>query len=334
MEVLTETQLLEQTLNTGGTREVFYNLDGFDRVENLNHSSYQTSLKEVKLASGLHLKITHANCSQGINCEVNHDDFDFLVSKFYLSGYHGVICPQVPGIAKSYRETKGKNYLFYLPNIKEVEQYFPSEPLYTITIQARPKFITSFCNSLDSVPNSLKCFINREKPYCFHLPIGKLSLEMQMILQQITTAPYKGMLQKMYWESKTLELLVLQLSQLLNLENKANITTLKRSEIDKIHQAKEILIKHFAEPPTLMSLAKQVGIHHMKLKQGFKELFTTTPFAYLREYRLEVARDLLLENRSSVISVASRVGYSNASHFAAAFKRKYGVSPKDCKSGN
>jgi hypothetical protein len=32
MEVLTEAEFLEKTLNTGGTREVVYNLDGFDRI--------------------------------------------------------------------------------------------------------------------------------------------------------------------------------------------------------------------------------------------------------------------------------------------------------------
>ena len=93
------------------------------------------------------------------------------------------------------------------------------------------------------------------------------------------------------------------------------------------------MINNIAEPPNLIDLAQQLEIHHMKLKQGFKELFATTPFAYLREYRLEVARNLLLENKFNVISIASRVGYSNASHFAAAFRRQYGISPKDCKSG-
>lgn len=333
MKVLTETQLLEQTLNTGGKREVTYNLDGFDRVENVQHSFVQTSIKEVKLNSELYLKITRANCSQAINCQVDHDNFDFLVSKFYLSGHHGVICPQIPGIAETYQETKGKNYLFYLPNIQEVEQYFTDEPLYTIVIEIRPKFIFNFCNSLDLIPLRIKCCTDEDKISCFHLPVGKLTSEMQIVLQQIVTAPYQGMLQKMYWESKILELLVLQLSQLLNKKYQRKIIALKQLEIDKIYQAKEILINNLVEPPTLMSLAQQVGIHHMKLKQGFKELFATTPFAYLREYRLEVARNLLLENRSSVISVASNVGYSNASHFAAAFKRKYGVSPKNCKFG-
>jgi hypothetical protein len=45
MKILTEEQLLEQTLNTRGTRELIYNVDGFDRIENLQHSSYQSSIK-------------------------------------------------------------------------------------------------------------------------------------------------------------------------------------------------------------------------------------------------------------------------------------------------
>ena len=69
----------------------------------------------------------------------------------------------------------------------------------------------------------------------------------------------------------------------------------------------------------------------MKLKQGFKELFATTPFAYLRNYRLEMAQNLLLENNMSVLAVASAVGYANSSHFATAFRKKFGISPKACK---
>lgn len=57
-----EEQLLEQTLNTGGTRELIYNVDGFDRIENLQHSSYQSSIKDVELCPGLCLTITNASC--------------------------------------------------------------------------------------------------------------------------------------------------------------------------------------------------------------------------------------------------------------------------------
>ena len=335
MEALTETQLLEQTLNTGGTREVTRNVDGFDRIEKLRHSSYQSTIKAVEFSSGLSLNIINARCDRPINCNVNHDDFNYLASKFYLSGYHGVICPQVEGVAENYTESKGKNYLFYLPNIREVEQYFSDEEVYLITIYTNIDFLTSFSSNLESVPKTLRSLIEKGDSDCFYLSIGSISPEMRSALYQIITAPYQGMLQQMYLESKTLELLVLQLSQLLEIEtSQPKVIALKQSEIDKIYQAKEILINNIAEPPTLIDLAQQVEIHHMKLKQGFKELFATTPFAYLREYRLEKARNLLLESKSSVLSVALAVGYSNSSHFAAAFKQKFGISPKNCKSEN
>ena len=335
MKALTVAQLLEQTLNTGGTREVTHNVDGFDRIENLQHSSYQSVIKAVEFSSGLSLNIINASCDRPINCDVDHDNFNYLASKFYLSGHHGVICPHVEGVAENYTENKGKSYLFYLPNIKEVEQYLPGEEIYLITIYTNIDYLTSFCSNLESVPTALRSLIDKGDSDCFHLSVGNISPGMRSALYQITTAPYKGMLQQMYLESKTLELLVLQLSQLLEIEtSQSKAIILKQNEIDKIYQAREILINDIAEPPTLIDLAQQVEIHHMKLKHGFKELFATTPFAYLREYRLEMARNLLLERKSSVLSVASAVGYSNSSHFAAAFKQKFGISPKDCKSRN
>ncbi|VEP18866.1 DNA-binding domain-containing protein, AraC-type [Hyella patelloides LEGE 07179] len=335
MKIFTEEQLLEQTLSTGGTREVIYKVDGFDQIETLQHSLYQCSIKEAELSPGLSLKITKATCFSPINCEVNHDNFNLIASKFYISGYHGVICSKVKGVAENYTEMKGQNYLFYLPNIREIEQYFPNETVNSIAIYAEIDFLRNFCSNLESVPIKLQPLIEKGKSPCFHLPIGKILPAMQTVLWQIMATPYKGILQRMYLESKILELLVLQLAQLLENEtSKQKVISLNKSEIDKIYQAKEILINNLAEPPTLMNLAQQVEIHHMKLKQGFRELFGTTPFSYLRNYRMEMARNILLESKSSVLSVASAVGYSNSSHFAAAFKQKFGISPKACKLRN
>jgi hypothetical protein len=51
MEVLTEAEFLERTLNTRGTREVVYNVDGFDRVETLEHSLYYSKIIVIILLS-------------------------------------------------------------------------------------------------------------------------------------------------------------------------------------------------------------------------------------------------------------------------------------------
>lgn len=335
MEILTEAEVLEKTLNTGGTRKVIYNADGFDRLETIQNSLYCSNIKEVELNCGLRLEITNATCFTPLNYDINHDGFDFLVAKFYLSGRHGVICPQVPGIASNYLEEAGHSYLFYLPNIREIEQYFPDDEVYLIAIYIKHNFFRSYYRDSNLFPQAIAILLETGKSSCFHLSTGKVTPAMQTVLWQIINNPYRGTLQRMYLESKTVELLVLQLSQLLKLEkNQAKNTNLKPEEIDKIHQAKEILINNLIEPPTLINLAKQVEIHHMKLKQGFRELFGTTPFAYLRNYRLETAQNLLLENDLSVLAVASAVGYANSSHFAAAFKEKFGISPKDCKKSD
>lgn len=50
-----------------------------------------------------------------------------------------------------------------------------------------------------------------------------------------------------------------------------------------------------AEPPSLLELSRLIGLNDYKLKTGFKEMYGTTVFGYLREQRLEKAYRLLME---------------------------------------
>lgn len=51
--------------------------------------------------------------------------------------------------------------------------------------------------------------------------------------------------------------------------------------------------------------------------------------SYLRTYRLQVAKKLLLETESSVTEIASKIGYENPNKFTSAFKETYGSSPTE-----
>lgn len=70
------------------------------------------------------------------------------------------------------------------------------------------------------------------------------------------------------------------------------------------------------------------GINEHKLKSAFKHIHGKTAFSFLREVRMDFAAKLLQEDRLSVIQVANEVGYSNASHFARAFKDRHSLLPK------
>ena len=81
-------------------------------------------------------------------------------------------------------------------------------------------------------------------------------------------------------------------------------------------------------PPTVEALARQVGLSETTLKRGFHQVFNTTVFGYLRGRRMERAREALQSGEATVLESAALVGYSNPSNFASAFRRQFGVNPK------
>jgi AraC-like DNA-binding protein len=95
-----------------------------------------------------------------------------------------------------------------------------------------------------------------------------------------------------------------------------------------LQQAACLLEENLAEAHSLPDLARAVGTNEYTLKLGFRELYQTTVFGYLREKRMERARDLFEQGNTNVTEVALEVGYSNTSHFATAFRRQFGMNPK------
>lgn len=104
-------------------------------------------------------------------------------------------------------------------------------------------------------------------------------------------------------------------------------TKLTKSDVEKIRQAKDIMLERMADPPTLIELSRMIGLNDYKLKIGFKEMYGSTVFGYLRDKRLEKALLLLQEGSFNVNEASCAVGYSNPSYFAEAFREKYGVNP-------
>ena len=83
-----------------------------------------------------------------------------------------------------------------------------------------------------------------------------------------------------------------------------------------------------AEPPSLQELSNEIGLSLKKLKEGFKQIYGDTVYGFLLDYKMEHARRLLESNKHNVNEVGSKIGYSTSSHFIAAFKKKFGTTPK------
>jgi len=258
-----------------------------------------------------------------------HEQTCPLISKFYLSGNHRVLTPGIKDVKDDYVEKANRNYLFYLPDIKEVEQTQGGERIHLVRIHTDIEFLRTFSTGFESFSPKLLQLIESEDVQRFHQSLGKITPAMQLALQQILNCPYQGMTKRMYLESKTLELLAMQFSQWGEVKQQSNSThTLRADDLERVHYAKEILINHWENPPSLLELTRQVGLNDYKLKQGFRQVFGTSVFGYLQQYRLELAKEFLAAEELSIAGVAQRVGYVSQSHFCYLFKRQFGITPK------
>jgi AraC-like DNA-binding protein len=147
-----------------------------------------------------------------------------------------------------------------------------------------------------------------------------------VILKQLMHSIHTNNTRNLEMECKVLELLSLSFRSFLTDSNPES-TKLTGSELQKIKKAREIMLERMTEPPSLLELSRLIGLNDYKLKAGFKEVYGTTVFGYLRDKRLEKALLLLQQGDNNVNEASCAVGYSNPSYFAEAFREKYGVNP-------
>ena len=154
-----------------------------------------------------------------------------------------------------------------------------------------------------------------------------IDFELQSAIDAVLNCNYAGGIKKMFFLSKCFEILVLQ-AQLFDKAASKKYTYCKTPyDRDCIQFARDYLVGHLDNPPTLPALAKVAGINEFKLKKGFKEVFGTTVFNYLTGRRMEIAKNTLLQKDKSITELAYELGYSSPQHFSKAFKKIYGKPP-------
>jgi AraC-like DNA-binding protein len=102
-----------------------------------------------------------------------------------------------------------------------------------------------------------------------------------------------------------------------------------RAQADPLVGKAMAMLQHNPEQPwTVASLAAQLGVSRALLAKRFSELVGEPPITFLTSWRLALAADLLRQHDATIAAVASQVGYSTPYALSTAFKRAYGVSPK------
>ncbi len=157
---------------------------------------------------------------------------------------------------------------------------------------------------------------------------GKISPSMAVVLNQLINFNLNSSIKPLYFKGKVYELLSLYFNRSEDADIEQCPFLVDEVNVSKLKKAKDIIIANMAEPPTLPELSESIDLSLKKLKEGFKQIYGDTVYGFLFDYKMEVARKLLESGDYNVNEVGLKVGYSTSSHFIAAFKKKFGTTPK------
>ena len=168
-------------------------------------------------------------------------------------------------------------------------------------------------------------FSNKEKADTFSSGMMKsTALACSQLIARSSSGSIKDRLQL---EANALTWISEILSQSVD-ENQAAVAGINANDREAIKSVTDAMEQNPGKEFTMDDLCRIGGINEHKLKSAFKYIHGKTTFSYLREVRMDYAAELLRKDRLSVIQVANEVSYSNASHFARAFKNRHKLLPK------
>ncbi len=97
-------------------------------------------------------------------------------------------------------------------------------------------------------------------------------------------------------------------------------------------RARDYILANLGKDLTIDLIAGEVGASPSTVQRRFKEHFGVTVFDFVREKRLEAARAALANERVPVGTAAYLAGYNHVSSFTTAFRKAYGLTPKQVRN--
>lgn len=157
-----------------------------------------------------------------------------------------------------------------------------------------------------------------------------LCSETRKIVNEVFEYQKDGIKKRLFLEAKVLELLTLKLTEA---ENNFERSPKQGTVLKKIYHVQEIVKSNLTENYTVTQLARFAGINESTLKKEYKRNFNVTLSQHCKDIKMDRAKYLLNNSDNSIVDISQAVGYLNATHFSAAFKKHFGVTPLKFRQG-
>lgn len=279
-------------------------------------------LKRIEIQDGVELLGWRGNFHRPLNLNLR-DDSDRIHFSYALRGHaHFRIEGQWQGNEYEVGENQGS--INFCPGLRG---RFRQQGSYeSVTVMVRPDVFEQWADetspSLQRAVADGCCFMDGHRGAEMHQTARLLS-------QALAPAEADFGRHRLWLQAQGLGLIGLFFEE----QNRQHQAASHISKEDRIRlmRARDYLLADLTQPVTLLDLAKESGLSVLKLKRGFPQLFGRSVYSLFLKHRMEMAFQMLNSEGLGVGEVAADLGYTNASHFSAAFKKQFGVNPGSLK---
>ena len=96
----------------------------------------------------------------------------------------------------------------------------------------------------------------------------------------------------------------------------------------EIETVKNYIHNHYGEEIGAQQLADMVYLAPSYLSSLFKKETGQNLSKYIKQYRMEKAKELLTGTNMKIVNISEQVGYPNVSYFVQSFREYFGISPQ------
>ena len=158
--------------------------------------------------------------------------------------------------------------------------------------------------------------------------------QLQFIEEIFKPTVYPAALLPLYLESRVIEVLAESLSLMMNRTSaQENCHRLSNQDQTRLQRARKLIDDFERGPLTVDIIARETGISASGLQKLFRRVEGVSVFEYVRRTRLRQALRSLQTGNISVQEVSSFAGYKSPENFATAFKRQFGITPRQASRG-
>jgi AraC-like DNA-binding protein len=282
----------------------------------------KTILEQITFPCGLTLSMSNFQPAETVSILFTEMQASMGLGFSMSGGFSGTAYKGLP-----MNISKGQRVTCSTPPLDSYVEILPGELIQRISIAV---FQSDLPLLEKAYPELLEYNVFDAKSEYF-VAIDAIRADTYPVLMQIMHCPYIGTARRLFMESKLIELISQRIQEEEVSKKGSSYCGISASDIEKVHHAAYLLTKNLQDTLDLHEISRTVGLSKSKLHPLFRNVYATTPFDYLRKYRLKKAEELLREGGMNVTEASLEVGYSSVSHFTKAFVEQFHYLPSECR---